>query len=163
MKFAIEQRWDRVTPVEYEAVFFDEAFSDALGAALGLGRTLLRLDRTPTRIVRHVRCTPARARDSEAAQVLDERAAFVEELDFDRRSGRGAWRTVPSVFADRVTNAGTLTLEAVPGGVRCVVDGEVRVRMFGFGRVVERKIVAEIENHYRKAAQFTAEWLGRRG
>ncbi len=159
MKFLIEHTYAGIAPAAYAALHFDESFSIALGDALGLGRTLLRLDRAGTRIVRHVRCTPRRDAGSEAAQVLDDKAAFVEELDYDLAAGRGTWRTIPSVFADRVVNRGTLELAAAPGGTRRIVRGEVTVRLFGLGGLVERKIVAEIEKSYAGAAAFTAAWL----
>jgi hypothetical protein len=91
--------------------------------------------------------------------VLDDRASFIEELEYDLRGSRGSWRTIPSVFADRVSNCGTLELEPVRGGTRRIVHGDVAVRMFGVGRVVERKIIAEIEKSYASAARFTSEWL----
>lgn len=160
MKFVIEHVFERIDRAGYEALFFDETFSAALGAALGLGRQLVRLDRDPDRIVRHVRCEPKREAGSPADQAFGtSRASYLEEMDYDLRRGRGAWRTIPNLFTDRVTNTGTLEIADVPGGVRRVVRGEVKVSLFGFGRLVERMIVAEIEKSYAGAAAFTARWL----
>jgi hypothetical protein len=161
VKLLIEHVIAGITPAAYETLHFDEAFNTALGVELGLGRTLVRLDRTATRIVRHVRCTPRRAASSDAAQVLDDRAAFVEELDYEIGQLRGTWRTIPSVFADRVRSSGTLELAAVPGGTRRIVRGEVTVALFGLGRLVERKIIAEMEKTYAGAARFAEAWLVR--
>jgi Protein of unknown function (DUF2505) len=160
VKFAIEHVFARIDRAGYEALYFDETFNAALGDALGLGRQLVRLDRGPDRIVRHVRCEPRREAGSAADQAFGtSRASYLEEMDYDLRRGTGAWRTIPNLFTDRVKNAGTLEIASVPGGVRRVVRGEVAVRLFGFGRLVERMIVAEIEKSYAGAAEFTTRWL----
>jgi hypothetical protein len=163
VKFAIDHAIDGVDCAGYEAVYFDEAFWAALGRSLRLGRELLRLDRTDLRIVRHVRCEPNRDPDSPAGQALgDSKASFVEELDYDRTARRGAWRTIPNIFADRVRTQGTIEIVEAPHGVRRIVRGEVDARMFGFGRIVEKHVIAEIEQSYAKAAAFTTAWLAQR-
>lgn len=164
MKFVIEHTYRQITPAAYEALHFDETFAAALGEALGLGRVLVRLDRTPGRIVRHVRCTPKRKSDDPAARVLDDQASYVEELEYEVGRFRGEWRTIPSVMPDRVRTSGSLELAPAPGGgTRRIVRGEVRVAIFAVGRIVERFIVAEIEKSYAGAARFTADWLARQG
>lgn len=161
MKIVIDHAF-ALTCEAYEALYFDEPFNVALGDELGLGRELVRLDRDRDRIVRHVRYEPKRDPDSPAGQAFGtSRASFLEEMDYDVRARRGMWRTVPNLFPDRVTNRGTLELIATPTGVRRIVRGEVSVSLFGFGRLVERMIVAEIEKSYAGAAKFTAEWLAR--
>jgi hypothetical protein len=161
LKVAIEDTFE-LTCDAYEALYFDEPFNIALGDALGLGRELLRLDRTADRIIRHVRCEPKQDPDSPAKQAFGtSRASFVEELDYDRRTRRGTWQTVPNLFVERVTNRGTLELAPAGGGVKRIVRGEVKVSLFGFGRLVEKMIVAEIEKSYASAARFTRAWLAR--
>jgi hypothetical protein len=162
MKVAIEHVFTGLTCAAYEELFFDEEFNAALGRALRLGRQLLRLERTAERVTRHVCYEPVRDPDSPANHAFGtSRASFVEELDYDRRARRGTWRTIPNRFADRVTNRGTLEIAEDPAGVRRIVRGEVTVSLFGFGRLVERMIVAEIEKSYAATAAFTAEWLAR--
>ncbi len=160
MKFVIEHAFDGISCAEYEKLFFDEPFSAALGEALQLGRALLHLEVTPDRISRRVCCEPKRNPNSPAEQVFGtSRASFIEELDYDVRARRGEWRTVPNVLADRVRNSGTLEIVATATGVKRVVRGEVKVSLFGFGGIVERVVVAEIENSYAAAARFTTAWL----
>jgi len=162
MKVVIEHVFADLTCAAYEELFFDEAFNAALGRALHLGRKLLLLERTPDRITRHICYEPVRDPDSPANHVFGtSRASFVEELDYDRPARRGAWRTIPNRFADRVKNRGTLEIADDPAGVRRIVRGEVDVKLFGFGRMIERMIVAEIEKSYAATAAFTAAWLAR--
>jgi hypothetical protein len=163
MKFVIEHTFEGLTCSRYEALFFDEAFNTALGEALGLGRELRRLDRAPDRIVRHVCCEPVRDPDSPAGQAFGStRASFVEELEYDPRAHRGAWRTIPNLLPERVKTEGTLEIRGVAGGVQRVVRGEVRARLWGFGGLVEKHVVAEIVKSYDKVAAFTTAWLASR-
>jgi uncharacterized protein DUF2505 len=156
----VEHAFTGVTRARFEDLFFDEAFNTALGVKLRLGRRVLRFERTADRVVRHVRCEPDHDPDSPAKQVFgSSRASFVEELEYDLRSHRGRWRTIPNMFTDRVRNAGTLEIDELADGVRRVVRGEVVVKLFGFGRLVEKMIVAEIEKSYATTAAFTTEWL----
>mgnify|MGYP001441050204 CR=1 FL=1 len=160
MKVAIEHEFAGVTCAAFEELFFDETFNIAVGNALRMGRRLLRLDRTPDRIIRYICYEPNQDPNSPAKQAFGtSRASFIEQLDYDRRTRRGSWITIPNLFADRVTNAGTIEFAAASNGVRRIVRGEVRVSLFGFGRIVERMIVAEIEKSYASTAAFTTEWL----
>jgi len=163
MKLAIEDVFAGIRCDDYVSLYFDEAFNESLGRALHMGRKHLRLDRGPERIVRHVCYEPNHDPDSPAKQVFgSSRASFVEELDYDVPARRGAWRTIPNQWADRVHNAGTIELAEVSGGTRRRVHGEVRVRLFGFGGMVEKMIVAEIEKSYAATARLTREWLASR-
>jgi hypothetical protein len=163
VKVLIEDVFAGIASAEYEALYFDEEFNEALSHTLELGRKLLRLERSSERIVRHVCFEPAQAPDSPARQAFgSSRASFVEELDYDVRTRRGRWRTIPNLFRERVTNSGTLELADSPAGVRRIVRGEVKVSLFGFGRVIEKMIVTEIENSYARTTRFTNEWLARR-
>jgi hypothetical protein len=61
-----------------------------------------------------------------------------------------------------VSNAGTIELVAAAGGTRRIVRAEVKVSLFGFGRIVERMVVAEIVKSYAATTAFTNAWLARR-
>ena len=163
MRLTIEHVFEGIDVGDYEQLYFDERFNDALGKELKLGRHLVRLDRTDTRIIRHVAYEPAR----EAGHAIEHaygnnRASFIEELDYDLTTRRGTWQTIPNRWADRVRNAGTIELAHTPAGTRRTVQGEVKVSAFGFGKIVERMVVAEIEKSYTATTAFTRAWLARR-
>jgi hypothetical protein len=160
MRVVIEHVFAGVDCDAYERLYFDEPFNEALGRVLRLGRKLLHFERTQERIVRHVCYDAKHDPGSPAAQAFGtSRASYVEELDYDVRARRGTWRTIPNKFSDRMTSTGTIELSAAPGGVRRTVHGEVKVSLFGFGRLVERMIVAEIEKSYATSTKFTNEWV----
>lgn len=164
MRVELDHVFAGLQPAAYEALYFDEAFNDALGVHLHMGRQLVRLDHTTDhttdRIIRHVRYEPSQQPGSATKQAFGtSRASFLEELDYDVRARRGAWRTIPNLFADRVTSSGTIEFVATPAGTRRVVTGEVAVRLFGLGGRVERMIAAEIVASYEASTEFTRAWL----
>jgi hypothetical protein len=163
MNVLIDDLFAGITALEYESLYFDEEFNRAVGRSLGMGRLLLHFERTDVRIQRTVQYEPERDPDSPAGQAFGKsRASFIEELDYDPRARRGSWRTIPNIFPDRVSNAGTIEFVQVATGVHRIVRGEVRVSLFGFGRVVEKMIVAEIVKSYANTTRFTNEWLAKR-
>jgi hypothetical protein len=163
MHVTIEHVFDGIAVGDFVELYFDEAFNDALSKALQLGRRLVRLDRSDRHIVRHVCFQPAR----EAGHAIEHAygsssANFIEELDYDVASRRGTWRTIPNKWADRVRNEGTIELAAASSiSTRRRVDADVRVRAFGFGGIVERMVIAEIEKNYAATTEFTRSWLAR--
>jgi len=163
MLVTIEDVFEGIQRPEYTDLYFDEPFNESIGTALHMGRMLLRLDRTPDKIVRHVCYEPNHDPDSPAKQAFGtSRASFREELVFDVRSGIGQWKTIPNMFSDRVTNTGTITFADDPVGTRRTVKCDVKVRLFGFGGRVEKLIVREIENSYAASAKLTREWIAKR-
>jgi hypothetical protein len=61
-----------------------------------------------------------------------------------------------------VRNAGTIELVDTPGGVKRIVHAEVKISLFGFGRLVERMVAAEIEKSYASTTRFTNDWIAQR-
>ena len=163
MKLAIEHVFAGIQPAEFEALYFDEAFNESLGTHLHMGRKLVRLEREANRIVRHVRFEPAQDPSVPIEKAFGtSRASFLEELDYDTRARRGEWKTIPNMFKERVVNAGTIEFAATPEGTRRLLRGEVKVKLFGFGGVVEKMIAAEIVKSYDATAVFINEWLAKR-
>jgi hypothetical protein len=160
MKYVIEHTFQGLSLTEFETLFFDEEFNVALGESLKLGRTLVRLDRTADRIVRHLRCEPKREPGSAGAKLFgDKRAGWSEELEYDVGKFHGRWTTIPSLMTDKITTNGTIEFAPAPSGVRRIVKGEVTVDVFGVGRQIEKAIVAGIEKGYVAGADFTATWV----
>jgi hypothetical protein len=163
MVVTISDLFEGIECHDYAALYFDEAFNTAIGRALHMGRKLVLLDRSNDRIVRHVCYEPNQDPESPTHQAWGATpAGFVEELDFDVRARRGTWRTIPNRFADRVNNAGTIEFAPEGRGTRRSVRGDVVVKAFGFGRIVEKMIVGEIVKSYAATTAFTREWIAKR-
>jgi hypothetical protein len=163
MKFRVAHTYEGVTFHEYEALYFDEPFNIELASSVKLGRTLVKLEKTPERIVRHVRVEPAREIPGPVAKVLGgHKFSYVEELDYEVGTGKGRWRTIVAVMTEKIDSQGTLEFIAVPGGVERVVAGDIKVSLFAVGGIIEKFVVGDVEKSYAAAAAFTREYLKRR-
>ena len=158
MRVTIEDTFE-IAPADFARLYFEEPFAIALSESARIRRTLLRLDREPERIVRHLRCDPLRDVPPPFDTLITAGFHYVEELEFDLAALRGRWRVVPSVFADRVDASGTIDFEDAGGRVRRVVRGGVAVSVLGIGGLVERFVVGEVEKSYAAASAFTREYL----
>jgi hypothetical protein len=158
MKLSIDHEF-AIAPADFARLYFDETFSEAVCASVKLGRTVLRLDRSPEHVVRHVRCQPVRDVPAALAKIMSGGFHYVEELDFDLARLRGTWRVIPSIVPDRVDASGDLFFEAAGAGVRRSVRGGVSVSVLGLGAIAERFVVAEVHKSYDAASAFTRRYL----
>jgi hypothetical protein len=159
MKFEITHTF-AVTPEQYEEIYFDEAFGAAQCEAVNLGRKLLKLEKTPTRIVRHVRVEPSRELPAPVAKLLGGGSfSYVEEVDYDVATRSLRWRTVPSIAPEKVESSGTVQFIADGAGTKRLLRGDINVKVFGLGGIIEKFVVGDVEKSYEKAAAFTREWI----
>lgn len=160
MKFQVEHRFDGLSVAEYEKIYFDEAFNESLCKTVGLTRTLVSLDDDGKRIRRVVRVAPDREVPAPVAKVVgSNKLEYTETVEYVWGSGRGTWTTTPQVMADKVKSSGDFRFAASGSGVTRTVGGEIEVKIFGLGGLVEKFIVADVEKSYDKAAEFTRSWL----
>lgn len=163
MNFRAEHLIKGITLADFERLFFDEEFNIALCRALKLDRVLVKREEKDGVIARAVRVGPEREIPAPVAKVLGAvKIEYTEYLDYKFGSYRGTWKTVSSLMTDKVDSSGTFSFRAQGDGVLRLVEGEVKVRVFGLGSIVERFIVADVERSYQNAAQFTEEWIAKR-
>ncbi len=160
MKFHADHEFTGITLAEYERLHFDEEFNIALCKAVKLARTLKELTREGGHIHRVVTVGPDREIPKPAAKVLGaQRIEYTETVDYELGSGEGVFTVVSSLMTDKVKTGGTIAFRETPRGVRRIVDGEVTVKIFGVGKIVEKFIAAETEKSYDEAAEFTQKWI----
>lgn len=157
---AIEHVFSGIQVGDYVSLFFDDRFNQACAVALRVTVTVVRFDRSDKRIVRHLCYEPER-KPGDAVELVygKRRATFLEELDYDVVTRRGAWRTVPNQWAERVKNEGTLEFVGAGADTKRILNADVKVSAFGFGRLVERAVVSEIQKSYETTATVTRQWI----
>jgi hypothetical protein len=164
MKFDVSHTFDGISAADYEVLYFEDAFNVALCEAVKLGREVLKMERTPTRIVRNIRCTPQRDIPAPVAKMIkDNGFHYVEELDHEVGKLRGTWVVKPNILPEKVTCKGTY--EFVPAGDKRVtrnIRGDIDVAVFGVGGMVEKFVVDDVKRSYEQAAQFTRSWLAKK-
>jgi len=160
MKFRVEHTFRGIGLADYEALYFDEAFNTALCKSVKLARTLEKRELKDGRLQRVVRIAADRELPATVAKVIGaSRIEYAEHLDYRMGSYHGLWKTISSVLTEKVDSHGTFGFATTRDGVMRVVEGEVNVKIFGIGGVIERFIVADVERSYDDAAHYTQKWL----
>lgn len=165
MKFEASHTFRGITLADYEKLYFDEPFNIALCKALNLDRSVIKREEKGTHLSRAVKVAP---RDREIPGPVQKvmgtsRIEYTEHVEYDFGTYKGTWKSVSSVMTDKVESSGTFRLEQTPDGVKRVIGGEIKVKVFGVGGVIERFIVADIEKSYEQAAEFTRRWIASGG
>lgn len=164
MKFRVEHTFRGITLADYEQLYFNEEFNNALCVSVKLDRTLEHREESDGKIKRSVRVGPDRELPAPVAKVIGaKRIEYTEHLEYTFGSFEGTWMTVSAIMTDKVDTHGRFGFEELPDGVLRWVEGEIKVKIFGVGKIVERVVVADIEKSYEKAAGFTQKWIDNGG
>ena len=160
MNFHVQQVIKGLSLQDFETLFFDETFNIALCKSLKLNRELVKRDVKDGKLSRVVRVGPQREIPAPVAKVLGaEKIEYTEYLDYVMGSNHGTWHTASSLLSDKIKSAGSFSFKEQADGILRVVEGDVTVKIFGLGKVVEKFIIADIERGYVHAAKFTEDWV----
>lgn len=160
MKFRAEHVIRNISVADYESLYFDEAFSEALCQSVKLCRKLISREVLGTALHRAVMVGPDREIPGPVAKILGaSRIEYTEHIDYTFGTFAGRWHTVSSVLTDKVQSLGTFLFVPQGPDVVRVVEGDVTVKIFGLGSIVERFIAADVEKSYAEAAAFTNSYL----
>src|SRR5438093_797440 len=121
LRFELEQRF--TAPVAaVVAAFFDPALLEGAADLPGLGRAqLLDVVEEGDTVRRRVRFAFTGQLSTAALALLDpNRLTWVEDSILDRRTHRSEFRILPDHYADRLSCAGTVTLDQSDGVTRRV-------------------------------------------
>lgn len=156
MNLKIEHVFTRVTRDAYEALIFDEAFTRALDPAAGLKQhELLAERREGGRVVRRVKVWPDQL-PAAMRKTHDGELTYIEDQSFDPQRHVLTWKRTGAAF-EKVGMAGEIAFEAT--GVRRVVTAEIKVDVFGVGRLIEKSIAKSLVETYDRMAAFTQQWI----
>ena len=59
----------------------------------------------------------------------------------------------------KVDAGGDFSFGEKGGKVQRIIEGEVKVKLFGVGKLIEKFVVADIGKSYNEAAKFTQKWI----
>lgn len=159
MKFRAAHTIHKISVADYETLYFDEAFGALLCQSVALRRKLISRQLDGNQLTRAVMVGPQREIPKSVAKILGcERIEYIEHIDYTLGSFAGRWHTVSSVLPDKVRSAGTFAFEPMGADVLRVVEGDIDVKIFGLGGLVERFIAADVQNSYAQAAAFTNDY-----
>jgi hypothetical protein len=162
MKYTIEDTFD-VSAGRYWEVFFSDDYNAALWPTLNVQHELLELDRqgegADLVIRRRSRLTPQREVPGFLQRLIKGAISYTEENHFVARENKMDTKTISSFMADKIDNHGVYRLEELgPDKVKRVWEGVCECRVALVGGRVEKFLVDEIRESYRKATEFTRKW-----
>ncbi len=166
MEYRIEDTFD-VSTEGYWEMFFSPEYNEALWPAIEITWELVRLDRegegAALRIKREQRLTPQREVPGFLKKLVKGAITYTEKNEFVAANNAMRTVTIPGFAADRLKTEGTYRLEAL-GDSRCkrIWEGVCECRIPLVGGKVEKHLVEEVRESYRRATIFTRKWLSDR-
>jgi hypothetical protein len=163
MEYTIRDTFD-VSADRFWEVFFSDEYNAGLWPALDVDYKLLKLERTgegsSLRIIREQELTPHRQAPKVVQKMVKGTVSYIEKNDFDAAKSAINVVTVPNFAADRVENHGVFRVEAL-GENQCarIWEGVCKVKIPLVGGQVEKYLVSEIQESYRKTTEYTRKFL----
>lgn len=163
MRFKIDQHIPAPAEV-VQAALVDPAFLEHLGTLPKLGRPELLGQRTNGSVmVQRVRYRFVGSIDGAARRFIEaERLTWIEESSHHLTEHRATFRVLPDHYASLLEASGTSRLDASPGGVWRIIEGDLKVRVPLVGGKAERAIVAGLRDHAAAEADVLAAWVAKR-
>lgn len=162
MKYTIEDEFD-VSAQRYWEVFFDPEFNKAQWAYLNIEHEPLEFEKTgegdDLKIVRVQRLTPHREVPAIIAKFVKGAITYTERNEFTARTNSMKTVSKSNFMADKIDNHGIYRLEVLgPKRVKRVWEGECNVNIPLVGGKIEKILVDEVRESYRKATEITRKW-----
>lgn len=160
MHFRIEHQLGVSAP-DYWRFLFDPELEVAVKQAAGLKRFDVKTRHEGAAMVREVEVLPNIEVPAMIAKLVGDNIGY-HETDRVPKTGamRYEWLVVSHALPDKLAMGGSFVVE--PAGSRCcqrVIEGEVKVKIFGVGGIVEKFIVFEVEKTYAIVAREQERWI----
>lgn len=150
------------SPARFWEMYWDEGFDAELQAGATVDREVVSETRDGGKLVRRLRFVPHQELPSAVAAVVGSPKLTYEQLNtFDEAAGRMTWEVLPSFLPGKFSASGTLTVVPKGSGCEMQVDGEINVRVMFIGGQVEKQVVSQIEDGYKRMLDLGQKWLAR--
>ncbi len=163
MKYTIEDTFE-VPAAHYWDTFFSEDYGKGLWPALDIKCEVLKFERVgegaALEIHREQRLTPNRELPAVIQKFVKGGFTYTERNHYKARDGEMRTVTTPSFMPDKIKTSGLYRIEVL-GPSRCkrVWAGEIECAIALLGGKIEKMLVDEVRESYRKATEFTRKWL----
>lgn len=162
MKYTIEDTFD-VSAARYWEIFFSEEFNRAMWPALDIIWEPISLDRKgegdSLEIVRVQKLSPKRELPALVQKFIKGGFSYTEKNEYKARENLMRTTTTPSFMADKIDTHGVYRLESLgPDKVNRIWEGVVEVGIPLVGGKIEKILVDEVRDSYRRSTDFTRQW-----
>ena len=160
MRFRTEQRFT-ATPDAVARAYADPRLHASLPASAKLAAPEIVMHEVDgDRVVLEVRRRFHGDLPSAARAILDpSRLTWVERTVHRLEDGTATFELRPDHYPDRLRASGTIVVEAVDGGARRVLEGDLKVRAPLVGGTVERTLVQDLRDHLIAEVPFVEAYL----
>ncbi len=167
MKFSLRHPYLIEPEAFWRDVFFDPAYNEALyreGLHFEAFKVLDETSPADGRRTRKLAVKPKLDMPGPIKAMLGDSVDYVEDGRLDPSRPMWITKVIPSKLADKVSITNEFWLERTgPGRSDQVASFEVNVKIFGLGGVFEKFLGKTMRESYQKAADFTNQWLERKG
>lgn len=151
----------------WNKVFFDDEYNDRMfKEALSFPvYKRVKFDDGPKEITRVIDVVPKMADlPGPLKKLVGDNTGYRENGRFDKQTQRYELEVIPNKLADKLTIKGVMFTEpAGEGKCKRVFDAKVEARIFGVGGMLEKRIVADMEQSYGVGAKFTNAFIAEKG
>ncbi len=163
MEYTIRDTFE-VSAERYWDIFFSDDYNAGLWPAIAVDWKPLKFEREgegrSLKIVREQELTPHRQAPKAIQKLVKGTITYVEKNRFDAASNAMNTVTVPNFMADRIDNHGVYRLQdAGAGKVERIWEGVCKAKIPLLGGQIEKYLVSEIKESYRKATEYTHRYL----
>lgn len=96
--------------------------------------------------------------------VIGEGLGYREDGVFDKKTKHYKTTITPNKLADKMNIKGDFWVEPQgEGKCKRVFHCTVEAKIFGVGGMLEKRVIADMQDSYAKAAEFTNKWLSEKG
>jgi len=163
MRLSVEHVFEGLSLPQYEELYFAEDFNQGLCENVALVRDLIEKTEINGVLKRVVAVRPDRTIPPALSKAVKiDKLEYRETIEYELGQYRGTWSIQPAIFANKFKAGGSFTFKDAPGGVSRALWGDISVKVFGVGAMIEKAIVTEVERSYGVAADFTREFIGAR-
>ncbi len=162
MRFKLQHSFKGISLADFEALYFNEKFNEALCERLRLPRNVLELENDGVSLLRRIQCTPERDLPGPLKKLIADGSSYEEIVKYTWGSMKAEWETIPSMMADKVSSKGEYSFTQDGDSIVREVSGDIEVKVFGVGKIAEKFLIAEAEKSFDDAALFTQRWIDER-
>lgn len=161
MKLHVQHTFSNITLAQYGELYFEEAFNQFLCDCVNLQREVKEKTLNGNMLHRVTTVIPERQIPPAVAKAVKiDRLEYDEILDYDTTAFKGRWKIqVPGPLGKKFSAGGDFVFREVQGGVERELWGELNVKVFGVGGMIEKFIVADVVKSYELAAENTRHYI----
>ena len=162
MEYRIEDEFD-VSADRYWEAFFSPEYNEAMWKALDIEYKLLELERegegSSLVIRRKQQLTPRRDVPAIVSKFVKGAITYREENVYVAAKSAMKTVTISNILPDKIENTGLYRVQAIgPNKCKRIWDGICNCKVALIGGKVEKMLVGEVKESYRRATEFTRKW-----